>query len=458
MRSKKLEYAILFLRAFNRYLVICWAVFILAFAFYWVGLGSILERGPIAVFAEGDDGWGVSSDWNGGVESDQVSEPQPIADQSPVDQSPQESDEVSAPEPTVQPDVVAEDPAQNNTEGNNHASGQESDEISAPLPLVDSSNPEVSVVNEPAPTPTPEPQPVYSTPAPTPTFISTPTPTPTPTPYEPPRQEVAREVNDSGGRVSQVAVVQNTPTPTPIVLATPTPTPFPSPSIMTTTAVVNGRTYTDVVRVSRPGEPGAVCGGTATTVQTTSNTICDQPNVPSPSPRGEVLAAVATPTPTPTLTLRPSPSPSVVVAQASVSPSPIPSPSAQPVRIVSANNALTIPSGQDGCPAGYTRTSENDTQITCQPGNTAQVQAQTQTSAKQIILTGAAPTASPSSAPNVVSQAQTQAKELPNTGLPAAALGFGTLIPFGMGMKRWKINSKSAVSANSLWMGKQMRS
>jgi hypothetical protein len=450
MKNPRLEYAILFLKAFNKYLVICWSVFILAFAFYWFGFGNFIKRGPVIASAEGDDGWGVSSDWSGGVESDQVSEPQSIADQTPVDPGPKETDEVSAPEPTVQADVVVNEPAQSNEKGN-YTSGRESDEVSAPLPLVDSSSPEVSVVNEPAPVPTSEPQPVYST------------PTPAPSPSESPRQEVIREVvrevvrerdedddNDSDRRRSQAT---STPTPT----TTPSPSPSPSPSVVTTTAVVNGRTYTDVVRVARAGEPGAVCGGNATTVQTTRTTICDQPDVVQPSPRGEVLAAVATPTPSPSPSaspsLSPSPSPS-----ASVQASPSPSPSVQPVRIVTANNALTIPTGQNGCPAGYTRTSENDAQIICQLSNTAQSQTQTQSSAKQIVLTGAAPTATPSGAPQVIAQSQTQAKELPNTGLPAAALGFSSLIPFGMGLKRWKINNKTGVSANSLWMERQLKS
>jgi len=466
MRNRKLDYAINFFKALNKYLIISWSVFILVFSVYLFGFENIAKKGPFSVYAEGEgDEWGVSSDWSGGSDSDEVSEPEPIRNESAKPARQPESDEVAASEPiSSEPDAVLEEPVPNGTA--NFENNRESDEVSAPEPLIDSSSPEVSVVSEPTPTPQPTPTPYQapvrvierevvrevvrhdndddkdddrnsrrtptSTPTPTPTLTPTPTPTLTPTP---------------------------TPTLTPTPTSSPSPTLRPSPSTPTTTTIINGKTYDDVVRVVRPGEAGAVCGGGATTIVTKTVTVCDKSEVQGQ----QVLAAIATPTPfpSPSPSLSPSPTPG-----ASVSPSPSLRPSPSPsqtsviqtpqIRVVTSQDVLTIPVRQETvCPAGSTRTAENDQQIICQV-NVAQVQGQAQSQTKQIVLTGVGTAATTSAAPKVITQVQTPIKELPNTGLPAAAVGFGALVPLGLGLRKYTKGDKK-VSANSLWFERQLK-
>jgi hypothetical protein len=57
---------------------------------------------------------------------------------------------------------------------------------------------------------------------------------------------------------------------------------------------------------------------------------------------------------------------------------------------------------------------------------------------------------------SVVNQAPTSVKELPKTGLPMAAVGIASLLPFGSRLRKLGKKNTEEVSANSVWMQRQL--
>jgi hypothetical protein len=165
----------------------------------------------------------------------------------------------------------------------------------------------------------------------------------------------------------------------------------------------------------------------------------------------------------------PSPSPSP-----SISPSPSPSPSPSTVQ----------------CPTGTIQKIENSV-VVCVAQNQNQEQTQTQNNdqnqtVNQVVnATGGSSSSTSSSSsnttltinnpattntvvkevrvaastatPQVVTQTKGDIKELPKTGLPLAALALGGLMPAGFGLKKFA-KKQDAVSANSIWMERELNS
>lgn len=533
MNEKRIEKYTRFLKAFNKYSLITWAVFVLILGVYYLGFENLIKRGPLKALAQESSEGSITVDLPEPepIEGETASEPMPepaelppsealVNPDSVVEESqstdPQASETVDLPPSEAisqYPDSVVEENSQAyQTSGD----GQIAVDLPPTEPMVDSSSPDVSVVEESAP------QVAYATPTPYATSYQTPYPTP---------REVVREVvryennggggSSSGGTNSGPAVV-GTRTPT------PTPTPTPQNAIVTLRLVENvcsnnrvlvrfnfatTATGVSVFYLDRTGTPVATAspGNPTATVEMFSGERASftaraetGSEIISRSNTVDVTGATcSTPTPTPTSTpvavivnpgggivagttgggqvlgVSAQPSPRVALAQTAATPRPtIPAPtvatptpvavyvapSPSPVVVVQKPIATVTPQGQlipvaglnqsAYCPSGYTRIQETDNRIVCTNDT-----AQTRETAKQVVLTGAGSSATSSAipAPSVVTIYKTDTGELPKTGLPLAAVGFGSLIPLGLGLRKYYIKGPGS-NANSLWMEKQLKS
>ena len=58
---------------------------------------------------------------------------------------------------------------------------------------------------------------------------------------------------------------------------------------------------------------------------------------------------------------------------------------------------------------------------------------------------------------SVINQTPTSIKELPKTGLPLAAVGLASLLPFGSRLRKLGQKNTEEETANSIWLKKQLQ-